>query len=83
MVFPSICVEEFELFQDTATQILIGLLHASFANNYFFIVGFIQVQFVTDGQHEWRKIVDITCASLMMGAITPETSLVLVCIDML
>ena len=48
MVFPSICVEEFELFQDTATQILIGLLHASFANNYFFIVGFIQFQFVIE-----------------------------------
>ena len=48
MVFPSICVEEFELFQDTATQILIGLLHASFANNYFFIVGFIQFQFVVE-----------------------------------
>ena len=47
MVFPSICVEEFELFQDTATQILIGLLDASFANNYFFIVG-IQFQFITE-----------------------------------
>ena len=52
MVFPSICVEEFELFQDTATQILIGLLHASFANNYFFIVGFIQFQFVTERVEE-------------------------------
>ena len=41
------CVEDFELFQHTATQILIGLLDASFANNYFFIVG-IQFQFVTE-----------------------------------
>ena len=79
MVFPSICVEEFELFQDTATQILIGLLHASFANNCFFIVG----SNFSSSLNEWRKTVDITCASLMMGAITPETSLMLVCIDML
>jgi len=47
MGFPSICVEDFQLFQHTATQILIGLLDASFANNYFFIVG-IQFQFVTE-----------------------------------
>ena len=80
MVFPSICVEEFELFQDTATQILIGLLHASFANNYFFIVGFIQFQFVIE-------LVEEHCGHNLRitddGAITLETSLVLVCIDML
>ena len=80
MVFPSICVEEFELFQHTATQILIGLLDASFANNYFFILGFIQFQFVTE-------LVEENCGHNLRitddGAITPKTSLVLVCIDML
>ena len=35
-------------FQDSATQILIGLLDAGFTNNYFVIVGFTQFQFVTE-----------------------------------
>ena len=72
--------KKFELFKDLATQILIGLLDASFTYNHFFIEGFLQFQLVTELVEE---IEDMTCASLMMGAITPATSLVLICTDMM
>ena len=76
--FPSIRVEDLNYFRDMATEILIGLFVLVYTNTYFFIVGFTNFSSSLD---KWEKIVDITCASLMMGAITPETSMVLVCTD--
>ena len=57
---------------------LIGLLDASFTNNYFFLVGFIQFQFSTEQVEE-------NCGHNLHitdeGGNHPETSQVLVCID--